>query len=185
MAFFMAFFYPHLLDDLKPEAGQTLEPLGVVGEYAEPAQPQVAQNLAADADFALIHRLHPRDDAVVAREVGHVDVVAGRTPDLLQPATLVVADALRAHVDQRAAPNVADHLQGRAEALERPLRVLDGALADRPHLLGDAFTIADLNVASVLSLANIVSFDLAGFPNVKRWFDSCLSRPAFARVLQS
>jgi glutathione S-transferase len=62
---------------------------------------------------------------------------------------------------------------------------LDAALAERPHLLGDAFSIADLNVASVLSLANIVSFDLAGFPNVKRWFDSSLSRPAFARALQS
>jgi len=71
------------------------------------------------------------------------------------------------------------------EALERPLQVLDGVLADRPHLLGDAFSIADLNVASVLSLANIVSLDLASFTNVKRWFDSCLSRPAFARAVQS
>ncbi len=79
----------------------------------------------------------------------------------------------------------ASQIEAAAEALERPLRVLDGALAKRPHLLGDAFSIADLNVASVLSLANIVSFDLAGFPNVKRWFDACLSRPAFGRALQN
>ena len=79
----------------------------------------------------------------------------------------------------------ASQIEAAAEALERPLKVLDGALAERPHLLGDAFSIADLNVASVLSMAKIVSFDLAGFPNVKRWFDSCLSRPAFTRATQS
>ncbi len=74
-------------------------------------------------------------------------------------------------------------IKAAVETLERPLRVLDGALADRAHLLGDAFTIADLNVASVLSLANIVKLDLAGSANVKRWFDACLSRPAFSRAL--
>ena len=33
------------------------------------------------------------------------------------------------------------------KVLEPPFRVLDGALADRPYLLGDDFTVADLNVA--------------------------------------
>ena len=79
----------------------------------------------------------------------------------------------------------ASQIEAAAQALERPLRVLDGQLADRPHLLGDAFSIADLNVASVLSLAKIVSFELDAFPHVKRWFDACLSRPAFTRALQS
>ncbi len=74
-------------------------------------------------------------------------------------------------------------IEAAVEALERPLRVLDGALADRAYLLGDSFTIADLNVASVLSLANIVKFDLGGYTNVKRWFNACLSRPAFSRAL--
>jgi glutathione S-transferase len=67
-------------------------------------------------------------------------------------------------------------------ALQAPLRVLDGALADRSYLLGDAFTIADLNVASVLSWANFVGLDLSGFPRVKAWFDVCLGRPAAARA---
>ncbi len=75
-------------------------------------------------------------------------------------------------------------IEAAVEALERPLRVLDGALADRAYLLGDAFTIADLNVASVLSLANIVGLDLSGYTNVKRWFDACLSRPSFGRALE-
>jgi glutathione S-transferase len=70
------------------------------------------------------------------------------------------------------------------EAIQTPLRVLDAQLAERPYLLGDTFTIADLNVASVLSMANFVGLDVSNHRNVKRWFDACLSRPAFARAQQ-
>ena len=69
-----------------------------------------------------------------------------------------------------------------AAALHAPLLVLDGALADRPSLLGDGFTIADLNVAAVLSWAIFVGFDLSGFSSVKAWFEACLGRPALARA---
>jgi glutathione S-transferase len=68
------------------------------------------------------------------------------------------------------------------EALQRPLAVLDAAVAERPYLLGDTFTIADLNVASVLSMAQFVGFDFPSFANVQRWFGACVERPAFARA---
>jgi glutathione S-transferase len=70
-------------------------------------------------------------------------------------------------------------------ALEAPLRVLDGALAEHSHLLGDSFTIADLNVASVLSWASFVGLDLSGFARVKAWFGTCLGRPAADRARAS
>jgi glutathione S-transferase len=76
----------------------------------------------------------------------------------------------------------ASEAEAGAEALQAPLGVLDGALADRAYLLGDAFSIADLNVASVLSWAIFVGLDLAGFPRAKAWFDACLGRPAVARA---
>jgi glutathione S-transferase len=79
----------------------------------------------------------------------------------------------------------ASEAEAGAEALQAPLGVLDGALADRAYLLGDAFTIADLNVASVLSWAIFVGLDLTGFPRVKAWFDACLGRPAVARARSS
>jgi glutathione S-transferase len=68
------------------------------------------------------------------------------------------------------------------QAIDRPLKVLDSTLGQRPYLLGGAFSIADLNVAAVLSMANFVGFDVSGHANVKRWFDACLARPAFARA---
>ena len=79
----------------------------------------------------------------------------------------------------------ASEAEAGVEALQAPLGVLDGALADRSYLLGDAFTIADLNVASVLSWAIFVGLDLTGFARVKAWFDACLGRPAVARARNS
>jgi glutathione S-transferase len=66
-----------------------------------------------------------------------------------------------------------------AEALkvvEAPFRVLDGALADRPYLLGNDFTVADLNVSAVISRA--IDMDLSATPRLRDWLRRCLERPA-------
>ena len=75
-----------------------------------------------------------------------------------------------------------------AEALKvlgPPFKVLDGALDGRPYLLGDAFTVADLNVAAVISRA--IEMDLAATPRLARWLERCLERPAArkARALRA
>jgi glutathione S-transferase len=62
------------------------------------------------------------------------------------------------------------------KVLERPLNVLDGALAGRSYLLGEDFTVADLNVAAVISRA--VDMDLSATPRVGEWLKRCLDRPA-------
>ncbi len=69
--------------------------------------------------------------------------------------------------------------QKREEALKvlaPPFRVLDAALAPQPYLLGSDFTVADLNVAAVVSRA--VDMDLSAVPNLKGWLARCLARPA-------
>ena len=68
------------------------------------------------------------------------------------------------------------------EKLAQPLRVLDAALAGKKYLLGDAFTIADLNLASVLAWALFVKLDLSKTPNVGRWLAECCARPSFAKA---
>lgn len=83
-------------------------------------------------------------------------------------------------------PNVAmyppdEKIEGQARtALERPLKVLDAHLAGRDYLMADRFTVADLNVAGVLSLSAMIGFDLSPYPNVATWFGGCASRPALA-----
>ncbi len=64
------------------------------------------------------------------------------------------------------------------EALAKPLGVLNGALSGKRYLLGDEFTVADLNVASVLSWALFTGVDLSAAPEAKRWLVECTSRPA-------
>jgi glutathione S-transferase len=72
----------------------------------------------------------------------------------------------------------------RDEALKvvaAPFRVLDAAVAKQNYLLGDAFTVADLNVAAVISRA--VDMDLSAVPNLKAWLTRCLDRPAARKAL--
>jgi glutathione S-transferase len=71
-----------------------------------------------------------------------------------------------------------------AERAKKPLAVLDGALAGRPWLAGDAFTVADLNVAALVTWATLAGIDLGPTPNVQAWLARCTERPAFARVQQ-
>jgi glutathione S-transferase len=72
----------------------------------------------------------------------------------------------------------------REEALKvvaAPFKVLDAALAKTPYLLGSEFTVADLNVAAVISRA--VDMDLSHLPNLKAWLTRCLDRPAARAAL--
>jgi glutathione S-transferase len=72
----------------------------------------------------------------------------------------------------------------RAEALQvlkAPFKVLDEAVAKQPYLLGNSFTVADLNVAAVISRA--VDMDLSAVPHLKAWLERCLARPGAQRAL--
>ena len=72
------------------------------------------------------------------------------------------------------------------KTLAQPLKVLDGALERSSYLLGDRFTVADLNVASILAWARPAQIDFAAFPKVAEWSRNCAERPAAraARQLQ-
>jgi len=68
------------------------------------------------------------------------------------------------------------------ESLKAPLAVLEGALKGREYLLGNSFTIADLNVASVLSWALLIKLDLSATPTAGAWLQKCLGRDANKKV---
>jgi len=56
--------------------------------------------------------------------------------------------------------------------------VLDAHLRERSYLMGERFTVADLNVSSVMLMAYMAGIDLSPWPAMKRWLASCLERPA-------
>ncbi|MEM7217272.1 MAG: glutathione S-transferase family protein [Pseudomonadota bacterium] len=73
-------------------------------------------------------------------------------------------------------------IAGAEKGLRRPLGVLDAHLAKRDWLLGDAFTVADLNVAAVMLLFDMIELDTSDFSGVSRWRSTCGARPALARA---
>lgn len=71
---------------------------------------------------------------------------------------------------------------GRKE-LAKPLAVLEQELAGKSWLVGDAFSIADLNVAAVLATARSPKLGIALGPNTRAWLDRCVERPAAKEVM--
>jgi glutathione S-transferase len=69
-----------------------------------------------------------------------------------------------------------------AEKLRRPLKRLEAHLAGHSYLVGDRFTVADLNLAECLRYAQSHPTLLGEFPAVKAWLATCQSRAAFKRM---
>jgi glutathione S-transferase len=67
------------------------------------------------------------------------------------------------------------------KVLAAPFAVLDNVLAENAFLLGADFTVADLNVAAVVSRA--IDMDLSASPHLKNWLMRCLERPAARKAL--
>ncbi|MEE8433910.1 MAG: glutathione S-transferase family protein [bacterium] len=77
-----------------------------------------------------------------------------------------------------------EEMAAQAEAtLQKPLGVLNAALESHAFLLGGVFTIADLNVASVVSWAPWARLNLTPFPAAAAWLNGCLERPASKKAL--
>lgn len=66
--------------------------------------------------------------------------------------------------------------------LRKPLGILNDALTGREYLVGNSFTVADLNVASILVWGKIARLDMSTYPEAIRWLDGCLARSAYGRV---
>jgi glutathione S-transferase len=95
--------------------------------------------------------------------------------ELESSATLLVQQSFGMPVDAAAAEKA-------KEALKPPLGVLDSALAASLYLLGGRFTVADLNVAGVVAGLTIAKYDLAAWPKLGQWLQSCCGRKAFAEA---
>ncbi|MFI5394327.1 MAG: glutathione S-transferase family protein [Candidatus Binatia bacterium] len=63
------------------------------------------------------------------------------------------------------------------------LDLLNRALQGKEYLVGNRFTVADLNVASVIGLGAFVGVDFNPYPNMQAWLKRVQSRPAFAKAM--
>ena len=72
-----------------------------------------------------------------------------------------------------------------AELVKRPLGALEAHLANHEWLVGSSFSVADLNVASVLMLASGAKVEFTDYPHLRSWLDRCRDRPAYRKVTAS
>jgi glutathione S-transferase len=70
----------------------------------------------------------------------------------------------------------------KSRALLPPLlEILDRHLASREYLVGERFTLGDLNASSVVNLTAAVQYDVSGYAALGRWLARVKDRPAFQR----
>jgi glutathione S-transferase len=72
-----------------------------------------------------------------------------------------------------------------ANHLKTPLRVLEAHLAQRDFVAADRFTVADLNLASILLGVRAASQLLDVHPRVQAWLTAALARPAYLRIAKT
>lgn len=68
-------------------------------------------------------------------------------------------------------------------ALRAPFGVLDKALGEHRFLMGDRFTVVDINVAETVRYAMLVPDLIAEFPHMKAWLERLHARPAFKSMM--
>lgn len=88
---------------------------------------------------------------------------------------------------QWAAPEGLDYARNRyRREAERHYQVLEDHLAGRDFIVGSGYTVADMSAWGWIDRASRVmkgeADPLAGFPNIKRWFQGIDARPAVARA---
>jgi glutathione S-transferase len=81
--------------------------------------------------------------------------------------------------DQRSEAKVRDAVA----ALQRPLSILDAALAENGHPVGGRFTVADINLAETIRYVLPAPEALEGAPRVKQWIAACHARPAWKKIM--
>jgi glutathione S-transferase len=62
------------------------------------------------------------------------------------------------------------------------MRCVEEATADREFLCASRFTIADVCIAYAIHLANSLGIEEVFTPNVKRYWDAIIERPAYQRA---
>jgi glutathione S-transferase len=64
--------------------------------------------------------------------------------------------------------------------VEKHLAILDRALAGKPWVAGDTFSLADLHLAGYVGYLGMCGFDAKRWPNIDAWAKKCTARPGYA-----
>src|SRR5262249_17276483 len=69
------------------------------------------------------------------------------------------------------------------EDFHRAARVLDGHLEGRRYVSGDALSLADFSLGSVLNYAEMAHYPIEPYDEIKRWYAGLRALPAWQKTL--
>ena len=61
------------------------------------------------------------------------------------------------------------------------LSILDSALNAKKYLVNETFTMDDINMASVVNIAQGIQMDISTYKNIKAWQGNLMERPAYQK----
>jgi glutathione S-transferase len=76
----------------------------------------------------------------------------------------------------------ADKITKALEKTRPRLELLESIFENTNYLVANRFTLADLNVASVVEINQHINNDLSGFSRLSRWLATVQERPAYQRL---
>lgn len=67
--------------------------------------------------------------------------------------------------------------------LQKPIGVLEAHLSEQDYLVGDRFTVADLNLVEIIRYALSEKHFFANYPKVRAWVERCHDRDGFRKMM--
>jgi glutathione S-transferase len=83
--------------------------------------------------------------------------------------------------DEKKSMETIEKAQAKIPAL---LNTVERALDNSKYLAGEKFTLADLNTLSVISVCDLIKYDLSSYKNIISWKSVISERPAFKKYMQ-
>lgn len=118
--------------------------------------------------------LWPRDPSMQSRAL---QWMFWQTTTLDRPCGAVVVQRVLVPM-QGGAPDT-DLIERELLAVRAAFAILDGHLADRRWMLGDAFSVADLAIAGSLAYAAEAALPVADFGHLAAWWSRLIARPSW------
>lgn len=94
-------------------------------------------------------------------------------------ATSIEAAALAIQSANKETDEGQAQIQVSARLLKRPFDVLEKHLAQDGFMVGERFTVADINLAEILRYARSHAPLFVARPALTAWYDNCVNRPAY------
>jgi glutathione S-transferase len=72
-------------------------------------------------------------------------------------------------------------IENNLNKLPNLLNILNNSLDSKKYLVGNQFSLADLNVASVVTICPMIGISISDYPNVNSWLGAISDRPAYQK----